>query len=264
MELSISELPSQPTEHDFPTPDYSNEIITEPVQPAPPPKWIAFMFGIHHKHKQFLLDSLLKLDSVQKYIIGMETCPPPHHALTQGQHFHFMVQMSDQDYHRYSQKMIKHFHLQGRAHQGVARQYGKVKEISNIEKMKAYSVKDGNVITNITEKELELLRALSHEKHAKQKFRQKLFEYLNKHYLVWYETEFDEDPSNFSHHLKIGAMAKLIIKFYRENKEEKMPLSRSNIVSIISYFLMYHAETDGRWIHDQQILNFLGSPNEYI
>lgn len=242
------------------------QAADNPPPPKPPPvKWQAFMFGIYHKHKDYVLSSMKELGSLGQYIIGLEVCDPPRHKLTNGQHFHFMAQMTDKDYTRFLQRMIKHFELRGKSDMGEARQYGKVHKIRNEVKMKAYSVKDGNVITNLSEKELDELRAISCEKTERKKFRQKLYDYLNKRYLEWFVPNID--PHQYhpeQHDLHIGKLPQLIIKFYKENYKENgedLSLSRSNIISIMTSFMMYHSITP---VDDFTIQTFLGHPQEYI
>ena len=106
--------------------------------------FICFMAHIQHKE----CDRICKDLEPYKYIFGMET--------SDYEHFHFLVEMSDKQYHAFSKKVFKdRYKLRGRATKGAPRQYGKEKNIKDIQKIARYTCKDKNVRTNLTEEELD-------------------------------------------------------------------------------------------------------------
>jgi hypothetical protein len=107
-------------------------------------KWQVFMAHINHSEKTYLMEQL----TPYKYLFGMEY---------EGyEHIHFLVEMSDKDYHSFSKRVFKDkYKLRGRATKGAPRQYGKEKKIRDIQKVARYTCKDKNVHTNIDESELE-------------------------------------------------------------------------------------------------------------
>lgn len=131
-------------------------------------EWHAFFGAIKHEHSDELL-SVLKSYDIGRYIVSREKSDGSH-VETDGEHFHFMVEMTRQDYNRFAKRIfIDRFKLRGRATVGNPRQYGKVKNIENIELMQAYTVKDGSVITNLSEQELESIKEKSYKKENKRK-----------------------------------------------------------------------------------------------
>ena len=107
-------------------------------------KFICFMAHISHKECETLCKDL----APYKYLFGMET--------SDYEHYHFLVEMSDKQYHAFSKKIFKdRYKLRGRAIKGSPRQYGKENHIRDIQKIARYSCKDKNVRTNLTEEELD-------------------------------------------------------------------------------------------------------------
>ena len=107
-------------------------------------KWQVFMAHINHSEKDYLMEQLTPF----KYLFGLEDAGY--------EHIHFLVEMSDKDYHSFSKRVFKDkYQLRGRATKGAPRQYGKEKKIRDIQKVARYTCKDKNVITNIDEAELE-------------------------------------------------------------------------------------------------------------
>lgn len=124
---------------------------------------LAFFCAIKHENRKYILETLLEYN-IGTYIIGYEIAKGAH-AESDGEHIHFYVEMSTKDYHKYAKRVFKDkFKLQGQARGGRPRQYGKVKKIESLEHMKIYTVKDGNVDTNLSEKELKDIMEKSHEK----------------------------------------------------------------------------------------------------
>lgn len=110
----------------------------------PEKKLLCFMAHIKHKEKEYIKEQL----SGFKYLFGMET--------SDYEHFHFLVEMSDKEYHAFSKRVFKDkYKLRGRATKGAPRQYGKETKIRDIQKIARYTCKDKNVETNIPEEELE-------------------------------------------------------------------------------------------------------------
>lgn len=126
----------------------------------------AFMGAIKHTHREEIKE-ILQEYNIGKYIISNEISKDSH-LETNGEHLHFVVEMSNEDYHRFSKRVfIDKFQLRGRATKDKPRQYGKVSKIKNIEKMKAYSLKDGDYISNLDPKELDQLYQQSYKKNRR-------------------------------------------------------------------------------------------------
>lgn len=143
--------------------------------------YLAFMAAITHEHFDYL-EETLKEYNIGLYIIAAETCDA--HAETKGQHFHFLVQMSQQDYHKYCKRVFKDKHqLRGRPVSGKPRQYGKLAQIHNLEKLKAYTVKGKDIRSNMEQKDLDIYLEKSFVRDEKTKFTDDLFKKLNEYKL---------------------------------------------------------------------------------
>lgn len=134
-------------------------------------KYIAFMAHLPLFHGEdpmiSYLEETLKEYDIEGYIIGEETEPYSH--------FHFMVQMDEKDYHKYAARIFKKkYNLRGKAIKGHPRQYGKVKEIENVERMKAYTLKEGKFRTNLASEEIEKLKVMAESKEVDIEFEDKI------------------------------------------------------------------------------------------
>ena len=146
---------------------------------------VAFFGAISHSQIDYL-NEVLQEYSIGEYVICGETAAGSHKE-TLGQHFHFVVQMSLKDYHKFSKRIfIDKYKLRGVAKTGLPRQYGKVKVIENLSKMKAYTVKEGDkalIRTNLSMAELDALILESFQSEEKNnahhKHKQELFSALD-------------------------------------------------------------------------------------
>lgn len=108
-------------------------------------KWIACMFHIHKEEFDSIESTLLDYD-IQGYLIGFEETP--YH------HYHLLFQGTDTIYNAFSKRLIEKYNLRGSAKQGKSRQYGRISKIKDLEKLKSYTVKDGDIRTNLSQEEV--------------------------------------------------------------------------------------------------------------
>lgn len=211
-------------------------------------KWSMFMGAIEHQHIDYVEEILQGYD-IGKYIIGMETATDSHQE-TKGQHLHFAVEMTDKDYHKFSKRVfIDRFKLRGRAVKDKPRQYGRVKRIENVSNMLAYTVKDGNVRTNMKEEELQIFREKSYSKHDEKEEWDELVEYLGKVELEDMRKDKVEgfiqgrDMWEFNRERNYNRLCRSIIQYYIE-KDLKKSLSKIMIESKVRKYLMYYHKGD--------------------
>ena len=87
--------------------------------------------------------------------------------------------MSKYEYAKFSKRVfIQKFKLRGRATKGCPRQYGKDKDIQSLDKAAAYSIKDGNIRTNMVQERIDKLAELAYEKKTDD-ITAKLIEYVD-------------------------------------------------------------------------------------
>ncbi len=197
--------------------------------------YIAFMGALDHSHFDYLEETLKEYD-IGSYIIAHEVSTASH-VETKGHHFHFLVQMNDQDYTRFAKRVfIDKFKLRGRAVKGLPRQYGKINKIENLERMKSYTVKDGDVRTNLTDTEIERLLENSFQKEEKRKITDELLEILQEqfHNLEWFDVRYGINDSldyeacsrNYSQ------ITRFIIKWYLDKDMRPPPPSTYKTLAI--------------------------------
>lgn len=186
-------------------------------------KWMAFMAHIPATDIDYVEDTLKEYD-IGAYILGIET--EPYH------HIHFVVQMTENHYHNFSKRVFKDkYNLRGRATKGSPRQYGRVKTINNLEKMKAYTLKDNNFRTNMTEDQIQKYVEMAFKKNDQLTLDENLLKDL---YEIFHDyVEIDKDtneevmcPARGKEIYKIqrdcftGQVAKMsIYRIYQQNME---------------------------------------------
>ena len=122
-----------------------NELKDKEVIPIAR-EWMAFMAHIPHADADEIRQDLDDLET--KYILGLE--------VSSYEHIHFLVLMTEREYANIRKRLfIDKYKLRGRAVKGKPRQYGKEKEIRDIEKYAKYCLKDQKFLTNMEKSEIE-------------------------------------------------------------------------------------------------------------
>lgn len=105
--------------------------------------WIMCMFAIKHSEEGYLREQIMAHKKPEgHYMVSKETAVGSHKA-TDGEHFHVLVQMSDDAYHNMSTNIKRKYKLCGKAKDGEPRQYGKMNKIKCIMDAISYTGKDG-------------------------------------------------------------------------------------------------------------------------
>ncbi len=193
----------------------------------------AFFGCIKHDQIDEVYTILNKYD-IGKFIISLETAPDTH-KMSNGEHMHFYVEMFPKDYLRFAKRVfIDKYKLKGKASGGVGRQYGKVKNIENLERMQAYTIKDGNIRTNMTEKEIDALKEISFEKKGEHDHFNKLMKFItdsmtNHEYALLVDEIGD-----------VSSIQKYIILFHIKEQSNR-DVSRSTLDRCVRMWIMYHS-----------------------
>lgn len=188
------------------------------------------MFMAHLPYEKFneLEDRIKQFDT--EYLISYEN--------DKYEHFHFIVNITDTEYHNFCQDYFKKkYKLRGRAIKDHPRQYGKETKIRDQEKAIQYTLKDGDYRTNMSEMYIEEMVERSFKKDSKKKEMEKLFEYLDKQkYIVKrYCNEYDESIFKIEDRSAIQTIL-MDIYIYCDNNPDVLSISRT---SINNYFLKY-------------------------
>lgn len=138
-------------------------------------KYLGFMAHLSEDEFNYL-EEVLQEYNIGNYLIGFENEPYDH--------FHFLVEMELKDYHNFTQRVfVKKYKLRGKALAGQPRQYGKIKDIQDLEKLKSYTIKDNNFRSNLPEADVQRIFEQSHKKECLKLLKDKL--------LIWVEDSFN-------------------------------------------------------------------------
>ena len=202
---------------------------------------IGFFIALEHSFKDELLKDIEGyLDTSASYILVMETVKDKH-SETKGQHFHFVGDMTDQQYDSFRKTVIVNkFKRQGVAKNGIGRQYGKVKKIRDEMKLLQYTVKDQNIIyKNIDLKTIQELIQGSYKKEDRLFPFEELMAHLKENSPRYYNKRSGE------YHQHIDCDFRLIetdiIKFYLEHSKCEKIITKSQLKSITTRYLMYYS-----------------------
>ena len=123
----------------------------------------AFMAHIPKTEWKNVVSHLVRKFPDRKYLVAGE-CKPY-------EHLHFLIEMTDIEYRNYANTVFRQkYKLRGRAEKDKARQYGKLKQINDLERLQAYMIKENldyneNIFTNLNKDKLkELKNTISHSK----------------------------------------------------------------------------------------------------
>lgn len=200
--------------------------------------WVSFYVELKWSEKEVFnsfMEKLLKYN-IGKYVVGKEV-EETSHKETDGEHIHVCCQMSEEEYHRFAVSVLRQqMKLRGRAIAGFCRQYGKVKHIRSLEKMKAYTMKDGNVVTNLEEDELVKLKAISYKKENHITEFWKMVDYVNDNIKInvdGYINDIDEAKAR-----------RLVVEYMIINNDKEHNLktpTRSQIDNVVKSYVMYRS-----------------------
>ncbi len=140
---------------------------------------IMCFFQIMHENHQHVIDKIIKYNDNGNYLLSLETSKNTHQE-TKGQHIHILYDDVNNNYHLLAKTLMTTFNLRGRAIEGKPKQYGKVKNIKDLDKACAYTIKDGYYYTNIEDTEaLNEWISLSYEKNQSRDIYNEWLEYMN-------------------------------------------------------------------------------------
>lgn len=232
----------------------------DPVQTLP---FIGFFCAVRHtaENLAFLVKNLLDFE-IGNYLVIKEVSPTAHVAV-QGEHVHFLVQMSKTQYHTYAKRVfLDHFKLSGRASAGKPRSYGKISLVKDADRLAVYMMKDDDdgtnvVATNISKAYLDSWREQSFKKLETFSCRDSELMYITKQlkekllsdgnsviHLVDDKLLLSSDKSYYSssnlerlYHFIFAA----VIEYHLSNRTLKN-LTRGYLNSIAVYYILYYTD----------------------
>lgn len=191
---------------------------------------------INNKQLNELKDYLRKLYVNKKIghtIISYEVAEG--HKETDGQHVHIFTHMENKTYHTLAQCLFKNkWNLRGRAEKDKPKQYGKLTEIKDRDKMVAYTIKGGDVETTYTEEYLLPFYKMSYVKVDK-------YQDMKARVLLHFK---DTLPT-------IDDVACFVIDYHREKGYKRPQLS---YIRNIYTDYQYDYKPDGKYHYDSKFI----------
>lgn len=192
--------------------------------------WVAFM--CHLPKEEFdHLERELEESNLQRFIIS-------HEVSDKGtSHFHFLCQTQEGDLKFYDnfrkRNFIDKYKLRGQPKKDLPRQYGKVRDINELDKMASYTIKDEDFrVMNISQEEIDDMIDNAFNKTDKVKLlKDKMVEYV----------ESKLCKGNFQKYAEHEEIVIIIIKFCFENKIE---VRRSLLDSYYYHFRQFTTKKD--------------------
>lgn len=135
-------------------------------------EYFAGMFHIQRSEFDHIEKTLTDKYSVGGYLIGFEEQPYPH--------FHILAQLETKKlWTNFTKHLVEKYKLRGKAQKNAPRQYGTLKTIKDLEKLKSYTIKDGDYRSNLSEADLKQYFDKSFKKENDKTFLDELIEHLD-------------------------------------------------------------------------------------
>lgn len=135
-------------------------------------EYYAGMFHIERTEYDHIEKTLTDKYSVGGYLIGFEAEPYSH--------FHILAQFgTKKQWTNFQKHLVEKYSLRGKAQKNAPRQYGAIKTIKDLEKLKSYTIKDGDYRSNLSEADLKQYFDKSFKKENDKTFLDELIEHLD-------------------------------------------------------------------------------------
>lgn len=208
-------------------------------------EFIAFMAAIRHDHIDYVVEVIQEYSSVTEWLISLETADKTH-LETEGEHMHFLIRMSPIHYKNFADRIfVKKFKLRGQAMKGKPRQYGKLREIHDLERMGMYTCKEDNLRTNIQESTVKRWVETAFKKDDVDILRNNIYEHLDKMPIPTHIMTFDgnalaQEEQNTKKQVPPCYLRMEILQYFRDNCD-KIP-NPNTIKSYVTGYILYHAK----------------------
>jgi len=236
-------------------------------------EWKTWYMCFKHSHtleKEFLnrLEKHKAPDAL--FLICRETSKDGSHKKTEGQHYHFIMEITDKGAKNYMKHFIEKYKLRGQAKNGIGRQYG-MTAVKDRERMCQYICKEISednpfVGTNMSELDIQRYKELSFVKYTYESYKFDLFRELETRHKTFKEMRssphqaiFDRMCEKYTEHFKIEREI-LSYHFEMMKKHETLkPIKRNQVVSLSEEYIQRykladidHFEIYDKWFGFQQ------------
>lgn len=195
--------------------------------------WVGCMY--HLSSSEFdVLEEILKEYDIGGYIIAHEVEPYPH--------FHLVFEELDENvYVNMNKKIVEKYKLRACSKKGIRKQYGKITSIKDIDKLKSYTVKDGNYRTNLSPEEMTKVLENSFKKQKKTEWLEKCIAHVESMPGLWCYKDYTTPSGKWRCYDIDEMIGKELIKFHIE-KEVKFTFNA--IKSMVRYAIQQTTHID--------------------
>lgn len=194
----------------------------------------------HAEHKYYdYLETTLKEYDIGGYVIAYEKEPY--------EHFHFLVEMEEADYTRFRKRVfIDKLNLRGQAKEGKSRQYGKVKEIDNFEKMLSYTIKDEQFRSNLDQEQIDNALDKSFKKEKPKLLKEKVVKFI------------DEKSKNSFGEMRFLRKKKVLIYIVDFCRLNRIPMTKGILNSYYIFYRQFTTNKKNEYNSDNLLKELLG------
>ncbi len=211
----------------------------------------AFYIACHNYQAATVIDTVLAVQP-QFYLICAEYSKKSHFDVS-GHHLHILATLSTKEYKAIVQRLIKQgLDLRGRAAKGLGRSYGLVRDIKDLTKMGAYTLKhhdpSHNLVTNFPDQIIKELKTISYVKEDQRDTHELLMEYI-KYKLPKIQDQVlisKETYKNVPYQIdQLDTQIKMaIVEFFRKQPDLKFPTSHTMKYLATKYALQADIPSD--------------------
>jgi hypothetical protein len=177
----------------------------------------------HLEESEFdYLEKTLKEYQVGWYIIGHEKTPYSH--------FHIAFEeLSDREYTNFNKKIVTQYKLRADSKNGKRKQYGKISQVKDIDKLKSYTLKDGNYRSNLSSSQLAEVIERSFKKSKKKEWMETCLEHIEE-YPKLFKSRIQEWSDKIKYFNIDDQLANQLILFHLE---KEVQFTRNQIKALV-------------------------------
>lgn len=169
-------------------------------------------------------------------------------------HFHFLVEMTEQSYRNFRKScFIDKYKLKGKAGDGIPRQYGRVSNIDDFDKMLSYTCKDENIRSNLDDETINDAIDKSFKKQGPKLLKEKMVRYIDGLLTEKSYTELVRYKDKKS-------IIKLILEWLIN---EKIPIRKSIVETYYTYWRQFTTHTKNVFTPEDYIKDLYGQQLDY-
>ncbi len=202
---------------------------------------IAFFLALRFSQFEEIQEKLQHyLEPDSSYLVVGEKSEETHH-ISEGEHFHFLVNFSEKSYKNFTKHFIEKYSLRGCAKDGKARQYGKIKKIKDLERLLSYMLKDRStdnpLFTNFENEQIDAWAEKSFKKHSKKTYLENMARKLTE------QVQKSTPRCDMTLGINMERLQRLLFSIHLEEQKEfdsKKAITKSQLYSLANYWVQFH------------------------